>query len=54
MADPKKFRDKAERLRKEAAETPYVEARRILLYVATLDDQMDDTLAKQGREPKTG
>jgi hypothetical protein len=54
MADSKKFRDAAERLRKEAAEVSHVETRRTMLKIARLYDQVADTLTRQRREPKSG
>jgi hypothetical protein len=54
MAEPKKFRDAAERLRKEAAEVSHVETRRTMLKIAKLYDQVADTLAKQRQQPKSG
>jgi len=52
MADPKKYRDQAERLRKEADETADPDHQRTMLDIARLYDRMADTLAKQRQEPK--
>jgi hypothetical protein len=54
MAEPRKYRDEAERLRREAAETTHVETKRTMLSIAELYECLADTLAKQRRERKTG
>jgi hypothetical protein len=53
MADPKKYRGEAERLRKEAAETAHVQTRQTMLDIAKLYDKMADTLAKPRHGPET-
>lgn len=40
MADPKKYRDEAERLRKEAAETKDRDHQRMILDIAKLYDRL--------------
>jgi hypothetical protein len=47
MADPQKYRDEAERLRREAADTADVDARRTMLDIAKLYDRLAETLARQ-------
>jgi hypothetical protein len=53
MADPKKYRDEAERLRNEAAETNDGETRETMLNIAKLYDRLAQTLAKQRGKPKS-
>jgi hypothetical protein len=54
VADPKKYRDEAAKLRQEAAEISDVETRRTMLDIAGLYDRMADTLAKQRHGPEAG
>jgi hypothetical protein len=50
MADPKKYHDEAERLRKDAAETIDVDARKTMIDIAKLYDRLADTLSRQRRD----
>jgi hypothetical protein len=52
MADAKKYRDEAERMRREAIETPDRDIRGTMIEVADLYDRLADTLEKQRRQPK--
>jgi hypothetical protein len=52
MADPKKYRDEAERLRKEAMETDHREVRSTMIEVADLYDRLVETLERHRQEPK--
>ena len=54
MAEPKKYRDEAERLRKEAAESDHPEIRGTMLDIAEFYYRLAETLERQRREPKTG
>src|SRR5258708_416384 len=54
MADPNKYRDEAERLRREAAENDSHDVRGTMLDIAELYYRLAETLEKQRREPKTG
>ncbi len=54
MADPKKYRDEAERLRKEADETGDTETRQTMLDIAALYERVAETLSKQRQRPKNG
>jgi hypothetical protein len=54
MADPKKYRDEAERLRREAEDSHDPHLRRTMLDIAGLYDRMAETLAKRRPEPKSG
>jgi hypothetical protein len=47
MADPKKYRDEAERLRKEAAEAPDFNVRRQILQIAKLYDRLSESIEKR-------
>jgi hypothetical protein len=53
MADPKKYRDEAERLRKEAAESADPEIRGTMLDIAELYHRLAETLERHRREPYT-
>jgi hypothetical protein len=52
MADAKKYRDEAERLRREAIETPDRDIRGTMIEVADLCDRLADTLEKHRHQPK--
>jgi hypothetical protein len=54
MADPKKYRDEAERLRKEAAESADPEMRGTMLDIAELYRRMAETLERHRGESKNG
>jgi hypothetical protein len=47
MAEPKKYRDEAERLRREAEASHDPDLRRTMLDIAGLYDRMAETLAKR-------
>ena len=49
MADPKKYRDEAERLRREADEAPDPDHQRTMLDIARLYERMAETLTRQRR-----
>jgi hypothetical protein len=51
MSDPKKYRDRAERLRKEAIGTPNRDVRGTMIEVADLYDRLADILERQRRHP---
>jgi hypothetical protein len=51
MSDPKKYRDRAERLRKEATGTPNRDIRGTMIEVADLYDRLADILERQRRYP---
>jgi hypothetical protein len=51
MANPKKYRDEAERLRREAIETPNRDIRGTMIEVADLYDRLADILERQRRHP---
>jgi hypothetical protein len=51
MANPIKYREEVERLRKEAAATTDAEARRTMIEIAALYERLANTLARQ-RGPK--
>jgi len=51
VADPQKYRDEAERLRREAEDSLDPDMRRTLLDIAGLYERMADALAKQHRDP---
>ena len=53
MVDPKKYRDEAERLRREAIETPDRNERGTMIEVADLYDRLADTLERQQHQPKS-
>jgi hypothetical protein len=53
VADPKKYSDEAERVRREAAETSQVDIQRTMLDIAKLYDRLSETLARQRQGPKT-
>jgi len=52
MAEPKKYRDEAARLRREAAETSHGETQATMLSIAKLYERLAEMLAKQLRAPK--
>jgi hypothetical protein len=52
MDDPKKYRDEAERLRREADETNDLKMQRTMLDIAGLYERMADALAKWSRLEK--
>ena len=52
MADAKKYRDEAERMRREAIETPDRDIRGTMIEVADLCDRLADTLEKHRHQPK--
>jgi hypothetical protein len=52
MAEHRKYRDEAERLRKEAMQTDHRESRSTMIEIADLYDRMAETLEKQQRKPK--
>jgi hypothetical protein len=54
MADSKKYRDEAERLRSEAMQTDHRETRSTMIEIADLYDRMAETLEKQRPTPKSG
>ena len=54
MADSKKYRDEAERLRKEAAESADPEIRGTMLDIAELYHRMAETLERHRQQSKTG
>jgi hypothetical protein len=51
MADPEKYREEAERLRKEATHTSNRHRRATMIEVADLYDRLADILEKQRRHP---
>ena len=51
MANPKKYRDEAERLRREAIETPNRDIRGTMIEVADLYDRLADILERQRPHP---
>ena len=51
MADPKKYRDEAERLRREAAETPDIDLRRQILRIARPYDRLAENIEKRKSSP---
>jgi hypothetical protein len=53
MADSKKYRDEAERLRSEAMQTDHRETRSTMIEIADLYDRMAETLEKQRPRPKS-
>jgi hypothetical protein len=54
MADPQKYRDEAERLRRDAMQSDHRETRSTMIEIADLYDRMAETLEKQRQGPKTG
>jgi hypothetical protein len=54
MADPRKYRDEAKRLREEATATAHVETRETMLTIAQLYERLADTLTKQRQGDTTG
>jgi hypothetical protein len=53
MADPKKYRDEAERLREEASESADPEIRGTMLDIAELYHRLAEALERHRREPYT-
>jgi hypothetical protein len=51
MADPEKYREEAERLRKEATHTSNRHRRATMIEVTDLYDRLADILEKQRRHP---
>jgi hypothetical protein len=54
MADPKRYRDEAERLRKEAAESDHSAIRGTMLDIAELYLRMAETLEKHKGKSNNG
>jgi hypothetical protein len=53
MVDPQKYRDEAERLRKEAAESDHSAIRGTMLDIAELYHRLAEALERHRREPYT-